>query len=172
MRLLVASGADPLLVTAQNVTALMLAAGIGRLQDRRGEEEDRNALEAVQLALELGNDVNAVNDNGRTALFGAARSGGNDIARFLVEQGAEVNVKDEFGMTPWNLAAGVLAPHVLNSDRLNPVHPNTADLLVELGAVTMTQEEANALGAMSGALPAGDYPEAETPQQPRQRPVP
>ena len=169
MRLLAASGADPVLATAQNVTPLMVAAGIGRLQDRRGEEEDRNALEAVKLALEMGNNVNAVNDNGRTALYGAASSGGNAIARFLVEQGAQVNVKDKFGMTPWNLASGVLSPNVLNSDRLNPIHQSTADLLVQLGAVQMTQEEANALGAISPGRPMDKYPETETPPQPRQR---
>ena len=171
MRLLAASGADPVMPTAQNVTPLMAAAGIGRLQDRRGEEEDRNALEAVKVALEMGNDVNAVNDNGRTALYGAARSGGNAIAQFLVEQGANLNVKDKFGMTPWNLASGVLAPNVLNSDRLNPIHPSTADLLVQLGADPMTQDEANALGTISSeSTQTGDYPEIEeTPAQSRQR---
>jgi ankyrin repeat protein len=169
MRVLAAAGASPVLATAQNVTPLMVAAGIGRLQDRRGEEEERNALEAVQAALEMGNDVNAVNDNGRTALYGAATSGGNAIARFLVEQGAKVNVKDKFGMAPWNLASGVLSPNVLNSDKLNPIHQSTADLLVELGAVPMTQEEANALGAISPGRPTADYPETETPPPSHQR---
>jgi ankyrin repeat protein len=171
MRLLAASGADPVLATAQNVTPLMVAAGIGRLQDRRGEEEDRKALDAVKVALEMGNDVNAVNDNGRTALYGAATSGGNAIAQFLVDQGAKVNVKDKFGMTPWNLASGVLSPNVLNSDRLNPIHQSTADLLVQLGAVPMTQEEANALAAISPGRPTGEYPETATPPQPRQQPT-
>jgi len=171
MRLLAASGADPVLATTQNVTPLMVAAGIGRLQDRRGEEEERNALEAAKVALAMGNDVNAVNDNGRTALYGAASSGGNAIVAFLVEQGAKVNGKDKFGMSPWNLAAGVLAPNVLNSDKLNPVHQSTADLLVKLGAVPMTQEEANALGPIPSGRPpvpsTTDYPETETPPQPR-----
>jgi len=168
MRVLADGGADPVLATAQNVTPLMVAAGIGRLQDRRGEEEDRNALEAVKLALDLGNDVNAANANGRTALYGAARSGGNAIVRFLVQQGATVNVKDRFGMTPWNLASGVLAPNVLNSDRLNPIHQNTAELLLTLGAVPMTQEEANALSP-SGRPEIGEYPDEDAPPRPRQR---
>ena len=121
----------------------------------------------------MGNDLNAVNDNGRTALYGAASSGGNAIVQFLVEKGAKVNVKDKFGMTPWNLASGVLAPNVLNSDKLNPIHPSTADLLVKLGAAPMTQEEANALGPVpSGRPQTGDYPETETPPQPRQRSTP
>jgi ankyrin repeat protein len=155
------------------VTPLMVAAGIGRLQDRRGEEEDRNALEATKVALEMGNDVNAVNDNGRTALYGAASSGGDAIVQFLVEKGATVNVKDKFGMTPWNLASGVLSPNVLNSDKLNPIHQSTADLLVKLGAVPMTQEQANALGPIPSGRPpvpsTTDYPETETPPPPRQR---
>jgi ankyrin repeat protein len=121
----------------------------------------------------MGNDVNAVNDNGRTALYGAASSGGDAIIRFLVEQGAKVNVKDKFGMTPWNLASGVLSPNVLNSDKLNAIHQGTADLLVQLGAVRMTQEEANALGAIAPGRATGDYPETETPAAPpRQRPTP
>jgi ankyrin repeat protein len=170
MRLLAENGADPKLATFQNVTPLMVAAGIGRLQDRRGEEEERNALEAVKVALAMGNEVNAVNDNGRTALYGAATSGGNAIARFLVENGAGVNANDKFGMRPWNLAAGVLSPNALNSDKLNPVHPSTADLLVSLGAVPMTQEEANALATLYTERPAGEYAETETAAPRRQPP--
>jgi len=170
MRLLAENGADPRLATFQNVTPLMVAAGIGRLQDRRGDEEERDALQAVKLALEMGNDVNAVNANGRTALYGAATSGGNAIARWLVENGAAVNVKDKFGMTPWNLAAGVLSPNALNSDKLNPIHQSTADLLVTLGAVPMTQEEANALATLYSERPAGEYAETETAPPRRERP--
>ena len=165
MRELAANGADPVQATAYGVTPLMVAAGTGRLQDRRGEEEERNALDAVRTALELGNDVNAVSQDGRTALYGAARSGGNAIVRFLVENGAEVNVKDRFGMTPWNLASGVLSPSVANSDKYNPIHQSTADLLVELGAITMTQEEA----ALLGSIPPvnEDYPESSARPRPR-----
>jgi hypothetical protein len=64
MRILAASGADPLLATP-----LIMAAGFGgrmsRLPSyrrRRAEEEDRSALEAVKPAVELGTNVNAAND--------------------------------------------------------------------------------------------------------------
>ena len=165
MRELAANGADPLQATAYGVTPLMVAAGTGRLQDRRGEEEERNALEAVKTALELGNDINAVSRDGRTALYGAARSGGNAIVRFLVENGSKVNVKDRFGMTPWNLASGVVSPSVSNSDKYNPIHQSTADLLVELGAITMTQEQADLLGSIPPVNE--DYPESSPPPRPR-----
>jgi uncharacterized protein len=170
MRLLAAGGADPTLPTAQAVTPLMVAAGIGRLQDRHGEEEERNALEATKVALSMGSDVNAVNDNGRTALFGAASSGGDAIVQFLVEKSANVNMKDKFGMTPWNLASGVLSPNALNSDKLNAIHQSTADLLVKLGAIPMTQEEANTLSLIPTGLPkTSEYPDSEAAPQPRQR---
>ena len=59
MRLLVASGADPLLATEDdNTTPLMAAAGGLWLEDR-AQEEERLALEAVEAAVELGADVNA-----------------------------------------------------------------------------------------------------------------
>lgn len=76
MRLLVEHGADPLLPTAQNVTPLMVAAGVGFWD---GESPGPNngtpeavRLEAVRLALDLGNDIHAVTDFGTTLLEGDA----------------------------------------------------------------------------------------------------
>lgn len=68
MRLLVAYGADALIPTVQNVTPLMAAAGIGFCQGEtpgpnNGTPEEET-LEAVKLAVTLGNDVNAVADFG------------------------------------------------------------------------------------------------------------
>ena len=74
MRLLVAHGADPLLPTAQNVTPLMAAAGLGFWDGEspgvQNGVPERETLEAVQLAWELGNDVNAVTDFGDTPVEG------------------------------------------------------------------------------------------------------
>jgi hypothetical protein len=64
MRVLVASGADPTIPTVQNVTPLMVAAGVGYWDyDTPGPlsgTSESERLEAVKLALELGNDINAV----------------------------------------------------------------------------------------------------------------
>ena len=67
MRLLVAHGADPKLVSKDHTTAVMAAAGIG-FWPAESPGSESESLEAVQLAVELGGDVNAVNDAGYTAM--------------------------------------------------------------------------------------------------------
>lgn len=68
MRLLVEYGADPTLPTVQKVTPLMAAAGLGFWDgESPGPESgvpESQALEAVKLAVDLGNDVNAASDFG------------------------------------------------------------------------------------------------------------
>jgi ankyrin repeat protein len=69
-------------------------------------------LDAVKLCVELGMDVNAVNSMGLTAMHGAANRGSDEIIRFLVQQGATLDVKDAEGRTPLTWAEGVfLATH-------------------------------------------------------------
>ncbi len=74
MRLLVANGADPKLPTLQNITPLMAAAGLGTWEGETPgpytgcSESER--LEAVKLAIELGNDINAHADFGNFAMEG------------------------------------------------------------------------------------------------------
>lgn len=74
MRLLVKHGADPRLTTVQNVTPLMVAAGFGTWAGEtpgplNGTPEVER-LEAVKLALALGNDINAVADFGDFPIVG------------------------------------------------------------------------------------------------------
>jgi hypothetical protein len=68
---------------------------------------EAEALEAVKMLVELGNDVNAVNDRGETALHGAAYRGANSIVDYLVEKGAKLDVRSKQGWTPWTIANGV-----------------------------------------------------------------
>ncbi|KAI0649177.1 ankyrin repeat-containing domain protein [Trametes meyenii] len=49
--------------------------------------------------------VNAVDEDGRTPLHWAASSGSVDIARYLIDQGADVNRGDSGGWTPLHIAA-------------------------------------------------------------------
>jgi ankyrin repeat protein len=74
MRLLVEHGADPSIPTVQNATPLMAAAGLGFWDgESPGPESgipETQALEAVKLCLELGNDVNAATDYGDTVIVG------------------------------------------------------------------------------------------------------
>ena len=103
MRLLAAAGADPLARTGENATPLMAAAGVGY---RQGESPgtEAEALEAVKLAVELGDDVNAANGIGFTALHGAAVRGANSIIQFLVDKGARLNARDRRGRTVYTIA--------------------------------------------------------------------
>ena len=131
MRTLLEAGADPQMKARDGATALMMAAGVGRIDERENEQEEANAVEAAKLALMLGNDINAPNDKGRTALHGAAWTGANAMVEFLVEKGANLNAKDRGGHTPLALAAG-LAPR--GGDSASLVRESTMALLQRLGA--------------------------------------
>lgn len=108
MRLLLEHGADPAIVQKNHTTALMLAAGLGRGQGVFAKDyaTDREMLEAVKLLVARGVDVNAVNDNGQTAMHFAVRVS-DDIVRFLVDSGAALDVKDKQGRTPLDAALGM-----------------------------------------------------------------
>jgi ankyrin repeat protein len=118
MRLLASHGADPLATNRVNVTPLMAASGSGFMQgEHPGTEAE--ALEAAKLAIELGNDIQAVakfNDDEEradyrfsemTALHGAAQRGANSIVTLLVERGARLDAKTREGWTPFNIADGI-----------------------------------------------------------------
>lgn len=49
----------------------------------------------TKKAIEYGYDVNAEADNGMTALMYAAMVANNDVARLLIDSGADVNAKDK-----------------------------------------------------------------------------
>ena len=75
MKLLVKYGADPRIPTAQGDTALTAAVGIGWVDGVTYERSPAENLEAVRMLLDIGLDPNAVNNEGRTPLLGAALKG-------------------------------------------------------------------------------------------------
>ena len=99
MYMLTGHGANPTLTTKEKTTALMAAAGVGRVAIE-STVTGHLALEAATVALELGADVNAVNYNGDTALHGAASMQSESLVRFLVGYGARIDVKNKRGQTP------------------------------------------------------------------------
>lgn len=105
MRTLVEHGADPLLKSDNGTTALMTAAGLDQTLGISSIAAD-DALAAVTYAVSLGIDVNAANDDGETALHGAAYFGVNPVVEFLVEHGAAVNPRNRLGLTPTTVAQG------------------------------------------------------------------
>ncbi len=138
MRLLLEHGADPKLTTFEGATPLMAAAGMGRLENLT-ETEKQKALEAARLALETGNDVNAANQDGRTALAAAAFVGATDVVQLLAERGANLDAKDRYGQTALSIARGI-GPKIEGGDKrfyTAPPHPEIAELLLRLGATPL-----------------------------------
>jgi ankyrin repeat protein len=107
MKLLLQRGADPKLATFNGTTVLMAAAGVNWVISQTFSESPAHWLEAVKLCLELGGDVNAVNEMGLGAVHGAANRGSDDIIELLARNGARVDVPDKEGRTPFVWAEGV-----------------------------------------------------------------
>ena len=107
MRALLAAGADPFIPTVDGTTALMHAAGIGH-EPGITRSTEAEALDALELIVELGGDVNAVNDRGDTALHGAAwRERADSIVEFLADRGADIDAKNRRDWTPLVIAEGI-----------------------------------------------------------------
>jgi ankyrin repeat protein len=94
MKLLLEHGADPKIATAHNDTALSVASGIGWVEGVTFEWSPAQSLEAVKMCLDLGIDVNAADDQGRTALHGAAHKGRTDVIQLLVDHSANLEAHD------------------------------------------------------------------------------
>lgn len=94
MRLLLEHGADPKIFTAHNVTPLAVAAGIGWVEGVTFEWSEKENIEAVKMCLDLGIDPNVSDDEGRTALHGAAHKGRTEVIRLLADHGARLDAHD------------------------------------------------------------------------------
>jgi ankyrin repeat protein len=108
-------GADPFIRNAVHSNALLVAAG---LNWRRlgGIGPEPQAIEAVKLLLERGLDIQSYNDLGQTVLHAAAMRGrggaeegpntveSENLIRFLISQGARLDVKDKANRTPLDMA--------------------------------------------------------------------
>lgn len=137
MQMLVDAGADPKIRTLTGLTPLMVAAGAGRAQDL-SEDEKQAALAAVQLAVELGADIAAVDEDGLTALHAAAAKGADAVVQFLITKGAKIDVRDKYQRTPLSIAAGERLPWIPDGQRLSDMtQPSTRDLLLKLGATPL-----------------------------------
>jgi ankyrin repeat protein len=140
MKLLLDKGADPKIPTAHGVTALEVAAGIGWVEGITFEWSPEQSLEAVRMCAELGIDVNNADDEGRTALHGAAHKGRTEVIQFLVDHGANLEAHDKGsrdtfagamkGMTwiPLDWARGLVRVGVQSA----VAHPEAEKLLIAL----------------------------------------
>jgi ankyrin repeat protein len=147
MRLLIKRGADPKLATGSDTPAsdantgparrnpgginpLMAAAGLGsKEEDAVGRKKtEAQSIEAVQVCLEAGLDINAVDGRGQTALYGAALQGYDEVVKFLLAHGAKVDIKDQRGFTALDAAEGKAGGFGFGGGSANP-HPTTAKIL-------------------------------------------
>jgi hypothetical protein len=85
-----------------------VAAGVGTRSPGEDAGTESEALEAVKVALELGGNLNAVDNNGETAMHGAAYKFLPSVVRLLAEKGARIEVwnkPNKSGYTPLKIAA-------------------------------------------------------------------
>ncbi|MGE3507535.1 MAG: ankyrin repeat domain-containing protein, partial [Vicinamibacterales bacterium] len=133
LKALVDGGADVSVPTVDGTTPLMAAAGLGGATFTPGRQRGFRVVgaeEAVKVLVEAGADVNAVNEADFTALHGAAMRGLNEVIEYLVQHGANINVRDFRGRTPFRLAEGAKQSFQFQA------FPETAALLQKLGADT------------------------------------
>jgi len=81
----------------------------------------QNDVESARILLDAGADIDAANKEYGTPLIIALTSGHEDMARYLLDNGANPNVKDGWGITPLHYALhkGVLV--------INTFKPSTTD---------------------------------------------
>jgi ankyrin repeat protein len=160
IKALLAHGALVDLPNATGLTPLMAAAGLGvsprSNKARYATPADR--LEAVQLLHAAGADVNRIiadhrriekepprdlggpvryasvhiPTDGQNAIFGAARHGFDEIIKFLVANGARIDLVDAKGATAFDMAMARYPP--VPQDPPQTPKPETMALLAELCA--------------------------------------
>jgi len=130
IRVLLDAGADVNLTNVMGVTPFMTAAGIGiSIRDTaRGNftapDTQARSIRTMEILRKAGADVNArildtsghtariarpstmTNRQGQTALYGAINWGWTDVVKYLLDNGARVDVTDASGKTPVDAAKG------------------------------------------------------------------
>src|SRR5262247_2496128 len=106
IELLLKHGANPNLPNIRGMLPLVAAAGVGSVD---------------------------ADTRGWTLLHGAAFWGWNDVVKYLVQKGANLDAKDNRGFTPIDSALGKAGGNSRGGQRID-VHQDTADLLKQLMA--------------------------------------
>ena len=141
MRFLAKLGADPLIPTADNATPLIVAAGLGTRSPGEDAGTESEVVEAMQVAVDLGNDPNAVDNNGETAMHGAAYKNLPGAVEFLASHGAKIDVwyrKDKQGWTPLIIAQG----HRFGNYKPSPVTVDAIERVLRAAGITPDPEPA------------------------------
>ena len=151
MRLLVDLGADPRLRNDDDTTPLMAAAGLGTRSTGEDAGTEPECVEAVKLTLELGNDIDAVDDYGNTAMHGAATKQMPSVVKLLAERGARIDIWNEensMGWTPLRIAAGVYRAQNFRFDV--PTTKAIQEVMVAAGVSTKLEAGTTITSALPG----------------------
>lgn len=138
MELLIKHNALVELPNEDGVTPLIVAAGFRQAAiDTRGRfRNEEQALASVRLLLDAGADPNLPENNGQTAIFGAATQGWTSVVQLLADGGADLQHKDVNGKTPYDAAMGQAGAFGRGSG--GDQHPETAALIEKLIAEQAT----------------------------------
>ena len=91
-------------------------------------EASLNGIAAdLEIALNSGTDINAKDEDGRTALMYAAYNGHTAIIEKLIKKGATVNLTDNYGRTALMFASSGSYPESVRLLLKNQADPNIAD---------------------------------------------
>ena len=94
VKLLLAHGADPHIISSDRETTLMAACGTGFINGYHRQRTPAERLEVVKLLIDLGEDVNAADNYGITPLMVAANLGDVAIVQYLIDKGADLGAHD------------------------------------------------------------------------------
>jgi ankyrin repeat protein len=95
---------DPNALLSGLVQAYSGSVGVGKLLFRT--VTDKEAGDAISLALNLGADPNGKNATGATSLHLAAQQGADELLKILVDRGGDFIAKTTRGLTPLDFAMG------------------------------------------------------------------
>ncbi len=137
--LLLKHGAAVNLPNNTGITPTMAAAGLGSVDaDTRGwyntPDVQQRAIASLDLLLKAGGEINAKGGRSQqTPLHAAAFWGWNDVCKYLIDHGADINATDAKGMTVVDAAMGRAGGNSRGGQRID-VHEETAAYLIKLGA--------------------------------------
>jgi hypothetical protein len=129
----------------------MAAAGLGTRSTGEDAGTEPECVEAVKLTLELGNDIDAVDDYGNTAMHGAATKQMPSVVKLLAERGARIDIWNEensMGWTPLRIAAGVYRAQNFRFDV--PTTQAIQEVMVAAGVSTKLEAGTTITSALPG----------------------
>jgi ankyrin repeat protein len=134
IKILLDKGANPKAATRNGVNGIMMAANVAtREEDMTGRNKtQKDAIETITLLVAAATDVNGADNQGRTAVHGAALWGLTDVITFLQKNGANINAPDKRGYTALDYARGLAGGFGFGGTAA-VVHEATAKAIAELG---------------------------------------